>query len=170
MISLTPKGKKAEEVKEKDISNKKLREKLVQRDGECNELREHITRLQADFENYQKHVARDKENIIKVANKDLVKDLLDTIDSLESAITSLKEKDVEAAKGLDLIYGNLMKTLKKHGLKEIKAVGRKLDPYYHDVVLQEPSKKEEGTILEELQKGYTLNMNVIRHSKVKTAR
>ena len=167
---MTKEGKKAEDVKEKSIPKKKLREKLVQQEREYNELREHMTRLQADFENYQKHVARDQQNIIKTANKDLVKDLLDTIDSLESAITSLKEKDGEAAKGLELIYGNLMKTLQKHGLRKIKAVGEKLDPYYHDVVMQEPSKKEEGTILEELQKGYTLNMNVIRHSKVKTAR
>jgi len=161
---LSKEGKKA------GGAEKKLKEKLEQQETAYEELREQMTRLQADFENYQKHIARDKENIIKAANKDLMKDLLDTIDSLESAITSVKKEDKEAAKGLKLIHENLMKTLKKHGLREIKAMGEKLDPYYHEVLLQEPSEKKEGTILEELQKGYTLNMNVIRHSKVKTAR
>ncbi|RLI94307.1 MAG: nucleotide exchange factor GrpE [Candidatus Altiarchaeales archaeon] len=148
---------------------KEIKEKLKEKEREYNELRENMLRLQADFENYQKHMERERERFVKLANQNLIRDLLDIIDGLEMAISSLKKKDEESAKGFEMIYKNLMKILENHGLMRIDAIGKKFDPYYHEVVMKEKSDKEEGTIIEELQKGYMLNLNVIRHSKVKIA-
>ncbi len=144
--------------------------KTEKKKTESDELQTHLIRLQADFENYQKHVAREQEKFVKTANRNLMKDLLDVIDSLEKAIQSIKEKDRETAEGLEMIYQNLINTLGKHGLKPIQAQGEKFDPYLHEIMLQEESDKEEGTILEELQKGYMLNSTVLRHTKVKVAK
>jgi len=87
------------------------------------------------------------------------------LDDFERSLTSMKNK--EDLKGLELIYKNFLKILKTFGLKKIEAVGKKFDPYYHEVLLKEKSDKEEGIILEEFQSGYLLNGKVIRHSKVK---
>ena len=69
-----------------------------------------------------------------------------------------------------MIYAQLFDVLEKKGLKKINAVNRQFDPYVHEALMQEESDKEEGIILEVLQKGYLLNENVLRHSKVKVSK
>ncbi len=54
-------------------------------------------------------------------------------------------------------------------MKRIECLGKKFDPYYHEAVLKEKSDKEDGTIIDELQKGYLLHSNVLRYAKVKVA-
>lgn len=149
---------------------KEIQDKMAKRDKQYHELKDNMIRLQADFENYQKHVDKEKDKFIKTANQALMKDLLETIDGIESAIAIAEKQDPKTVEGLKIIHSNLMKTLGKHGLEPIKALGEKFDPYYHEAVMQEKTDAKEDTILEELQKGYTLNMNVLRHSKVKIAR
>jgi len=73
-------------------------------------------------------------------------------------------------KGVELIFAQLYSILQSEGLKPIECVGKRLDPYNHEVLLKEQSDKEEDTILEELQKGYMLNDKIIRHTKVKVAK
>ncbi|MDP3765101.1 MAG: nucleotide exchange factor GrpE, partial [Nanoarchaeota archaeon] len=70
-------------------------------------------------------------------------------------------------KGIEMIYAQLFSTLESEGLKPIEASGKKFDPYLHDVMLKQKSDKEDGIVLEELQRGYMLNDKVLRHSKVK---
>lgn len=124
--------------------------------------------LQADFENYRKHVDKEKAKFEKRANGELIRELLAVVDDLESAIEKNKNKD--AKEGNTMILGNLMAVLGKRGLKPIDVPGKKFDPYYHEAMIREPSGKEDGTVLAELQKGYMLGPDVIRHSKVKIAK
>lgn len=119
--------------------------------------------LQADFENLKKQAAKEKLEWIKCSNEDLIKELLAVLDSFDQAL------EVEKNEGTKKLYQQLFGILEKNGLKKIDAVGKQFDPYYHEVLMQEPSKYPEGTILEELQKGYILNSKVIRHTKVKIA-
>ena len=71
---------------------------------------------------------------------------------------------------MQMVRTQFSKTLAEEGLQAIHAAG-KLDPYKHEVLLQEQTTlKPDGTILEELQKGYTLNTKVIRYAKVKVAK
>ena len=83
----------------------------------------------------------------------------------------MKEQEINANvfDGIKMIYNNLMKTLKDEGLNEIKAKGL-VDPFRHEVMLQKQSKEPEGTILQEVQKGYEFKGKVIRPSKVVVAK
>jgi len=119
-------------------------------------------RLKADFENYRKQLDRDKEQFAGLAGEDIIVELLGVVDDLERAAERGEE-------GIGLIHKNFLKVLENSGLRRIKCIGKKFDPHYHEVMMQEDSEEEEGTIIEELQVGYMLKDKVIRHSKVKIA-
>lgn len=125
--------------------------------------------LQADFENYKKMVARERKMYEMCATEELIKRLLPLIDTLEAGIASAKQcEDLTSfVKGIELLYQDLMAELSKEGLKPIKAVGEKFDPYKHEVTMTViDDDLPEDTILEDLEKGYTLGTKVIRTSKV----
>ena len=96
----------------------------------------------------------------KMAEAGLVADLLAVMDSLDSGVGN---------KEVDLVRKQLVEILKKHGLEEIKAVGEKFNPEFHEAVEQVESGGEEGIVMEEAQKGYLLNGRVIRVAKVKVS-
>lgn len=117
--------------------------------------------LKADLENIQKRFEKEKIEFVEFANANLIKELLNFLDSFEKAVS------LEKSPGLNNLYQQFFTILEKNGLKVIEAKGKKFDPYYHEVIAKEKSDLESGTILEELQKGYLLNSKVIRQSKVK---
>ena len=123
--------------------------------------------LQADFDNYRKKFDKEKDDIRRLANEDLIKEFLPIIDEFEIALNEIENGRDKI--GLGLLYKKLLKTLENHGLKHIDALGKKFDPNFHEILLKEMSDKEDGIILEELQKGYLLKSKVIRPSKVKIA-
>ena len=131
------------------------------------ELTELLQRVQADFENYKKKCAKDYENMKKYSSMDIINKILPILDSFELGLNN-KDSD-DFVKGMELIYSQLISVLEHEGLAPIKTEGQ-FDPYRHEVLLQENSEEEEGVILEELQKGYLLNGQVIRHAKVKVAK
>lgn len=149
----------------KKIDTENLNKKISDLEKKNEELLEQLKRLQADFDNLKKISFREKKQTEKIANERLISELLRIIDDFERALCSVKNKDDFS--GIEMIYENFTKILKDFGLKRIEAEGKKFDPYYHEVLLKEPSEKEEDMIIEELQKGYILDSKVIRHSKVK---
>lgn len=164
MTSDTARRLTKKELKKK-IENlqKELDEKTKFAEEKLNQLKY----LQADFDNYRKNFEKEKEKIIELANENLIKELLVIIDDFERALQSLEnEKNKE---GLIMLHENFFKILENYGLKKIEALGKKFDPYYHEVLLKEKSDKEDGIILEEIQPGYMLKSKIIRHSKVKVA-
>ncbi len=127
--------------------------------------------LRADLDNYKKRAAREREEYIKYANESFILEILNVYENLERALETARKTDDAMAKGLEMIYSDLKAVLEKHGLKPIKAVGEKFDPYLHEAVLQSvDNDNEEDTVLEEFQRGYTLNMKVIRYAKVKVSK
>ena len=129
--------------------------------------------LQADFENYKKMVAREREMYEMCATEELTKSLLPLIDNLEIAIASAKQNEDEPSfvEGIELIYKDLMVVLGKEGLKPIKAVGEKFDPYKHEVIMTViDDGLPEDTVLEELEKGYMLGSKLLRTAKVKVSK
>ncbi|CAJ35420.1 nucleotide exchange factor GrpE [Methanocella arvoryzae] len=128
--------------------------------------------LQADFENYKKRVAREKEDVVRYANEGLILELIDAYENMERAVANAKKSgDGQMAKGLEMIYAQMSATLSRHGLKPIEAVGKKFDPRLHEAMMQEASEDvEEGTILDEFQRGYMLHSKVIRCAKVKVSK
>jgi len=129
--------------------------------------------LHADFENYKKTVAREREMYEMCATEELTKSLLPIIDNFEIAIASAKQNENEPSfvEGIELIYKDLMAVLGKEGLKSIKAVGEKFDPYTHEVIMTViDDGLPEDTVLEELEKGYMLGSKLIRTAKVKVSK
>ena len=131
---------------------------------------ERLTRfqyLQADFDNYRKSLEREREQVIQLAAEALVRDLLPVLDDLERALPSLsQEKNRE---GFQLLSRKLHKILESHGVRDIESHGKQFDPNFHEAIAKGGSSEEDGTILEEYQRGYLLRSKVIRPSKVKIA-
>ncbi|MBN2102031.1 MAG: nucleotide exchange factor GrpE [Candidatus Aenigmarchaeota archaeon] len=151
----------AKKSEHKPKSDTKDFEKLLE------EKEELIKRVQADFDNYRKFVDREKNNIAISASSEIIRDLLPVLDDMEAAVKN--EKDETIRKGIEGILRNMSDTLRKHGLQQIDSVEHKFDPHLHEALMKEKSDKEDGTVLEEFQKGYMLNHRVLRHSKVKIA-
>ena len=149
-------------------------EEVARLQGELDDARklaeERLTRLQylqADFDNYRKSLEREREQVIQLAGESLVRDLLPVLDDLDRALPSLsQEKNRE---GFELLSRKLHRILGNHGLKGIESHGKRFDPNFHEAIAKEESDEDEGTILEEYQKGYLLRSKVIRPSRVKIA-
>ena len=158
------------ELKEK-TEEPKANDELALAKKQVDEYKNLAMYLRADLENYKKRTAREREEYVKNANESLILELLDVYENLERAVETARKADDSMAKGLEMIYANLKSVLEKHGLKPIKAVGEKFDPFLHEAILQEvDDDHEEDTVLEEIQRGYTLNMKVIRYAKVKVSK
>lgn len=121
-----------------------------------------LKRLQAEFENHIKRNEKEKSIIIELANANLIKKLLPVVDDFENTVKHVKDE------GVLMVFNNLMKVLREEGLKEINE--KSLDPFKHEVVLQQPSKQSEETIIKEIQKGFMFKDKVIRCSKVIVAK
>jgi len=139
------------------------------KDQEILELTETLKRLQAEFENYKKRIDKENVSCIKNANASLILSLLPVLDSFELAIKDNNTTNPEILKfkkGLEMIYAQLYSILEDNGLRPIDTKDQHFDPYKHEVLLIKESEKEDDTILQEFQKGYMLNNNILRHSKV----
>jgi molecular chaperone GrpE len=163
--------KELEEVQVEATSTEleRLRKELEEKIKLADEYLSRLKYLQADFENYKKIAARERKMYEMCATEELIKKLLPIIDDLEIALASASQDDEIASfvKGFELIYQDLMAVLEKEGLKPIKAVGEKFDPYKHEVTLTAIDEDlPEDTVLEELEKGYMLGPKVIRTAKV----
>ena len=145
---------------------------LATKDEEIAELTDTLKRLQADFENFKKRNEKDWTERVKVANQQLIVDLLPVLDSFDKAIEDAKNNSDAAAikKGLEGLHKQFLRTLQRGGLKEIGTVG-KFDPFVHEALMREEKEDlEDGDILEVFQKGYMLNSRPIRPARVKVAK
>jgi molecular chaperone GrpE len=140
-----------------------------EKDDKIKELTELLKRLQAEFENYQKRVESEKSSIRQLASKNLILKFLQIVDNFELAMKHTDNHD-ELVKGIELIYAQMTQILHGEGLKHVISTGKQFDPNLHEVLLTEESKKKAGYVIEEFQKGYTLNGSVLRHAKVKVAK
>ena len=154
------------ETKKKYLDKEKSNDKKPIEKEKIAELTETLQRLQAEFENYKKRIEKESAEFVKYAKAELIQRLLPTLDTFKIALKSTKDNE-KFVKGMEMVYAQFVSTLQSEGLKPIEAVGKKVDPYLHEVMLKEKSDKDEGIVLEELQKGYMLNDKVLRHSKVK---
>jgi molecular chaperone GrpE len=123
-------------------------------------------RCQADFVNYKQRSEQEKKETIDFANSALVSRLLPIMDDLERAFASIPAELDESSwtEGIKLIYNKLKATLEAQGLTEIEAKGELFDPHLHEAVMQQEG--EDGTVIEETQKGYKFRERVIRPSLV----
>jgi molecular chaperone GrpE len=136
---------------------------------EKDDLHDRLLRKQAEFENYKKRVEREKSEFVQFASAELMKELLNSLDSFELALRNAKT-DEQTLRGFELIYKQWLDTMGRFGLKPIEAKGKIFDPHYHQAVSTTPTDEvEENTVLEEMRKGYLLNGRLLRPAMVSVA-
>lgn len=149
-----------------------LRQELEQAKIQADDNYQRYVRTQADFDNFRKRTQKEREEFAQYASTKLLEQLLPVIDNFERAIAASKDgKDYDAlAKGVDMIFRQFGQVLENEGLKAMETVGQPFNPDYHQAVMQvESEEHEEGTIVEELQKGYMLKDRVLRPAMVKVS-
>jgi len=151
----------------------KLKEALEQEKAKADEYLNRLKYLQADFENYQKRVEREREELLKRGNEELIMKLLSVVDDLERAVEAGKsssDKEVLVS-GVEMVLKQFQAALAEEGLSQIEAVGKPLDPELHEAVSTvETDQCPENIIVRVLRKGYSLNGKVIRPSVVEVAK
>ena len=151
----------------KESEHKKLLDEL-------SEQKDKYLRLFAEFDNARKRMERERQEFIKYASEDLIREFLDILDDLERTLEVAKAKHAEGdpfLKGVEMVMARLYNVLKRNNVKVMEAKGKMFDPHCHEVLMQEETNDhEEGMILEEFQKGYFMGDKVVRTAKVKVAR
>lgn len=164
------------QISEKDTKIDEMNQQIEEKDKTLEEQKEkmddyysQLQRMQADFENYKKRSEKDLSEYIRYANENLILKILDTYEDLGRALNSENPDNLQ--EGMKLIYKKLKDTLEGEGLQEICAEGEKFDPFKHEALMVEDNQDyENGTVIEELGKGYTLDSKVIKYSKVKVCK
>ena len=137
--------------------------------AERDQLFDRLQRLAAEFDNFRKRSARDQAALVERANERLVKELLPVLDDLGRALEAAEEHEgAKLEEGVRLVHRSLAELLAKEGLAEIETDG-KFDPHVHEALLSQPSDAEEGSVIEVVQKGYTLGDRVLRPARVVVA-
>jgi len=125
-----------------------------------------LLRLAADFENYKKRAARERDEYVTFANERLIKELLPVLDDLERALHAASEhEEAKLEEGVELVHRSLASLLARNGVKEISTEG-KFDPHVHEALLSQPSEAEQGSVIDVVQKGYTIGDRVVRPARV----
>ncbi|WP_199118499.1 nucleotide exchange factor GrpE [Pedobacter sp. ASV28] len=144
-----------------------VEEKLQQ---EIAALNDKYLRLFAEFDNFKRRTQKERIELLQTAGKDVVVSLLPVLDDFERAIKATeKATEIEAVReGVVLVQSKLKSILSQKGLKEIESLNTPFDTDLHEAITQIPSPTEEqkGKVIDELEKGYTLNDKVVRFAKV----
>jgi len=133
------------------------------------ELLEAVQRERADAINIRRRHEEQIASLRTMIKVTVIRDLLPVIDNFERALLHVPEdlKDNEYIKGVQSVVKQFGKTLHDLGVERIKTVGEVFDPMYHEAVAMEEGDGSIEVVCEELQSGYTLDSEVIRHAMVK---
>ena len=130
-------------------------------------------RLNADFENFRRRTNREKEELEQQVKKKTITELLSVVDNFERARSQIKpatDGEMAIHKSYQGVYKTFVEGLKKVGVSAMRPEGEPFDPNYHEAMLREPtSEYPEGTVIEQLVRGYLLKDQVLRHAMVKVA-
>lgn len=127
-------------------------------------------RLYAEFDNFKRRTSKERLELLQIAGKEVIIDLLPILDDFERAQKSIESAtDINAVKeGVKLVHLKLKNILVQKGLKEMEAIGTEFNPDVHEGItnIPAPSNDLKGKVLDELEKGYYLNDKLIRFAKV----
>jgi len=127
------------------------------------ELNERFLRLAADFENYKKRAVKDQAGRVEAAVEQVLCEVLEVYDNLERA----EQADDDALRtGLAQIRKLFGAVLERRGVTPIACINKQFDPALHEAIAAVPSEAAEGTVIDEVSRGYCMNGRVIRYAKV----
>ena len=148
-------------------SDAKARKKKAESEHEA--LRDRHLRLQADFENYRKRMVREKAELYRMANADLMEELLPVLDHFDLAMGAASDHEANdaLAQGVALVSEQLVKVLEKFGLTVIDAKDKIFDPNVHEAISHLPSSDvEENHVMEQVRRGYMIGNRLLRAAQV----
>ncbi|OHB67950.1 MAG: nucleotide exchange factor GrpE [Planctomycetes bacterium RBG_13_60_9] len=152
-----------------DRDLEKLRQELDRVRQEKDELFTRLQRIYADYANFQKRVPKNIADTVAYEREKLIKSFLPVLDNFDRTLREAHSaQTIDAVvTGVEIIYNQMLNILKQHGVEQIQTLNEKFDPERHEAMLgrQEPDK-ENDIVLEEFQKGYTLDGRVLRPSRV----
>ena len=133
-------------------------------------LNDKYLRLFAEFDNFKRRTQKERVELLQTAGKDVIVSLLSVLDDFDRALKSTETAaDVQAVReGVILIHSKLKNLLVQKGLKEMESINTTFDTDLHEAITKVPAPTEDqkGKVIDELEKGYTLNDKVIRFAKV----
>jgi molecular chaperone GrpE len=133
-------------------------------------LNDKFIRLYAEFDNFKRRTQKERTDLLKTANKEVIVAMLPVLDDFERAEKALANvTDVAAVKeGIAIVHHKLKNILAQKGLTEMEAIGQPFDADVHEAITSIPSPSEEGKgkVLDQMEKGYLLNQKVVRFAKV----
>ncbi|NES20207.1 MAG: nucleotide exchange factor GrpE [Symploca sp. SIO3E6] len=154
---------------EKEALKAQLQELTQQYDS----LKSQSMRMAADFENFRKRTGKEKEELERQIKQVTLMELLPVVDNFERARSQIKPQndgEMNIHKSYQGIYKQLVDCLKRIGVSPMRPEGKEFDPNLHEAVMRESTDEyPEGTVIEQLQRGYFLNERVLRHAMVKVA-
>ena len=174
-------NEKPEESKDQEKLENEQEELPLPSPNELKELRikatkseeyyERLLRQVAETDNLRKRLAKEKQDAIRYANESLIEKLLPTMDSFDMAISaanSSNENTIDSLKkGVEMVHVQLKRTLEDTGLTEINATGEVFNPALHEALSRkETNEATDGTVIEQIRKGYQLNERLVRPASV----
>ena len=179
--------KTLDEKEKTDVSSKQDEEKLDLEKEESNqsndltpekkisELEDKLARTFAEMENQRRRFEKEKDDAFEYGGFAFAKEALSLLDNLERSKQTLENddalKNTDALKKiidhLDIVYKDLISIFSKNNIKPIESLNKKLDPNFHQAMIEiEDDQKETGTIVQEIQKGFTIKDRLLRPSLV----
>ncbi len=151
----------------------KVRERVVELENQLVEANDKYLRLFSEFDNYRKRTQKERLEMSKAAAEDIIMALLPVVDDLERAGSFDPEKtDARSlAEGLILINNKLSTLLRQKGVEPVDSVGADFDTDFHEAIthVPAPDESQKGKVIDQVEKGYTLNGRVIRFARVVVA-
>jgi molecular chaperone GrpE len=158
-----------EQAREEQRVEESGEDRLAALAAERDEAVDRWKRTAADFDNFRKRALRERQELVTLANERLVKDLLPILDDLERALeAAAQHQEAQLEEGVRLTHRALATLLEQNGVQEIDTSAR-FDPHVHEALLTQPSEAEEGSVIDVVQKGYTLGDRVVRPARVVVA-
>ena len=160
-----------------DLSGEMNLDRLGELEKELEEVRQHVLYAQAETQNVRRRLEQEKISASQYAATSFARDMLSVKDNLERALAAIPEdlRGDERMKGLiagiEATGRELESAFQRHGIARVEAMGKPLDPHFHQAMLEVPTDDAEpGTIVQEMQAGYTLKDRLLRPALVGVAK
>ena len=151
------------------LSNPEGEDVMQKLQGELEEQKDKYLRLVAEFDNFKRRNAKEKNELVQTAGKEVIQSMLEVMDDCDRAEKQLSESnDIAAQKeGVQLVFNKLRNTLQARGLTAMESINTIFDVEKHEAITEvEVPKGMKGKVVDEIEKGYYLNNKIIRFAKV----
>ena len=161
-----------EQVPAENIENE-VKETITEIDQlklDVEEQKQKFIRLYAEFDNFKRRNAKERVDLIQTAGRDVIQSMLEVMDDCDRAEKQLQSSEdlQQIRQGIQIVFTKLRNTLQAKGVKEMKSIGEEFNPDIHEAITEIPVNDPSmvGKVVDEVEKGYTLNDKIIRYSKV----